>query len=160
VLKDLSGLPDSASRATAMGDALIGETAQSLVCANEGVLRDTLLDLQHQDASATLEAALRHGAARRGTLTVVNMNRQRPTGAELWNSLMDYVTREDLWTGCAGCPFEVGGCPMRTNAEHMRRPDVRQQMRTLFRLGTGEAVPTLREVLAILSWAIVGRESC
>jgi hypothetical protein len=49
---------------------------------------------------------------------------------------------------------------MRTNAEQLRRPDVRDQLRTLFRLATGEAVPTLREVLAILSWAIVGRESC
>jgi hypothetical protein len=49
---------------------------------------------------------------------------------------------------------------MRSNAEQLRRPDVRDQLRTLFRLATGEAVPTLREVLAILSWAIVGRESC
>ena len=49
---------------------------------------------------------------------------------------------------------------MRSNAEQLRRPDVREQLRTLFRLGTGEAVPTLREVLAILSWAVVGRESC
>jgi hypothetical protein len=49
---------------------------------------------------------------------------------------------------------------MRSNAEQLRRPDVRAQLRTLFRLGAGEAVPTLREVLAILSWAVVGRESC
>ena len=70
------------------------------------------------------------------------------------------MTRAQLWTGCADCPFDVGGCPMRSNAEQLRRPDVRDQLRTLFRLGAGEAVPTLREVLAILSWAIVGRESC
>jgi hypothetical protein len=49
---------------------------------------------------------------------------------------------------------------MRSNAEQLRRDDVREQLRTLVRLGTGEAVPTLREVLAILSWAIVGNASC
>lgn len=160
VLKDLSGLPDPASRAKALRDALDTVNAQTLVCANEGVLRDALADLELFATTQTLEAALRHGAARDGALTVVNVNRQRPTGQRLWDQLLDYVTRAQLWTGCADCPFDVGGCPMRSNAEQLRRPDVRDQLRTLFRLGAGEAVPTLREVLAILSWAIVGRESC
>jgi hypothetical protein len=135
-------------------------TGQALVCANEGVLRDALDDLDRPDAAETLEAALRHGAAQSGRLTIVNVNRQRPTSTELWDRLVHYLTRPDLWTGCEGCPFEVGGCPMRSNAEQLRQPNVRAQLRTLFRLGAGEAVPTLREVLAILSWAIVGRETC
>ena len=79
---------------------------------------------------------------------------------KLWGQLLDYVTREELWAGCADCPFDLGGCPMRSNAEQLRRPEVREQLRTLVRLGTGEAVPTLREVLAILSWAIVGGQDC
>jgi len=160
VLKDLSGLPDPATRAAALREALTDPGAQALVCANEGVLRDALADLDLRKATATLETALRHGAARDGALTIVNVNRQRPTGERLWSQLVDYVTRPELWTGCANCPYDVGGCPMRSNAERMRRGDVRDQLRTLFRLGTGEAVPTLREVLAILSWAVVGRESC
>ena len=160
VLKDLSGLPDPASRAEALRDALDTVNAQTLVCANEGVLRDALADLELYATTETLEVALRHGAARDGALTVVNVNRQRPTGQKLWDQLLDYVTRTQLWTGCADCPFDIGGCPMRSNAEQLRRSDVRDQLRTLFRLGAGEAVPTLREVLAILSWAIVGRESC
>src|SRR5271165_2720886 len=49
---------------------------------------------------------------------------------------------------------------MRSNAQQLRNPTVREQLRTLVRLGAGEAVPTLREVLAILSWAIVGDLSC
>jgi hypothetical protein len=49
---------------------------------------------------------------------------------------------------------------MRENAEAMRRPDVREGLRSLVRLASGEAVPTLREVLAILSWAIVGDWTC
>lgn len=160
VLKDLSGLPDPASRAVVLRDALGSPGSQTLVCANEGVLRDALADLQLHSATQTLEVALRHGAAQDNGLTVVNVNRQRPTGNQLWGQLLDYVTRAELWPGCADCPYDVGGCPMRSNAEQMRRPDVRNQLRTLFRLGTGEAVPTLREVLAILSWAIVGTESC
>jgi hypothetical protein len=160
VLKDLSGLPDGPSRAEALRSALAMAEAQTLVCANEGVLRDALDDLASPAATEILEAALRHGAAADNSLTIVNVNRQRPTGEHLWNQLLDYVTRAGLWTGCVDCPYEVGGCPMRTNAEQLRRPDVREQLRTLFRLGTGEAVPTLREVLAILSWAVVGRETC
>lgn len=161
IIKDLSGLPNPVARADAVRDALASSSAvQTLVCANEGVLRDALADLGETNATATLEAALRGGATRDGDLTVVNVNRQRPTSERLWNQLLDYVVRDDLWTGCADCPFDVGGCPMRSNAEQLRRPVVREQLRTLFRLGTGEAVPTIREVLAILSWAVVGTESC
>jgi len=160
VLKDLSGLPDASSRAQAMGNALSPGEAQTLVCANEGVLRDALVDLERIDATEVLEEALRQGAASNNYLTIVNVNRQRPTAEHLWSQLLDYVSRPDLWSGCADCPFTVGGCPMRSNAEQLRRPDVRKQLQTLFRLGTGEAVPTLREVLAILSWAVVGGESC
>lgn len=159
VLKDLSGLPTHA-RASTLGRALEASDGQFLVCANEGVLRDALEELGNVTAAATLDEALRRGAARHDDITVVNVNRQRPTGDRLWMQLLDYLTREELWTGCEGCPYGDGGCSMRSNAEQMRRTDVREQMRTLFRLGTGEAVPTLREVLAILSWAIVGRSSC
>lgn len=160
VLKDLSGVPDPTLRAEALHDALSTVNAQTLVCANEGVLRDALADLKLQAATEILEDALRHGAAQGDGITVVNVNRQRPTGQQLWNQLIDYLTRSELWTGCDDCPYDIGGCPMRSNAEQLRRPDVRKQLRTLFRLSAGEAVPTLREVLAILSWAIVGRESC
>lgn len=163
VVKDLSGLPDPRAREETLGDLLekaIG--GQVFVCANEGVLRDTLESLAEPVALSTLESALRQGAARAQNplLTVVNVNRQRPTADSLWPALMDYLFREELWGGCDGCPFETGGCPMRSNAEKLRRPDVREQLRLLVRLGAGEAVPTLREVLAILSWAAVGGRTC
>ena len=161
VVKDLSGVPDLASRAECLADALQPGNHQTLVCANEGVLRDALADRPNAEASALLEEALRQGAARSSAgLTIVNLNRQRPTGPRLWGRLLDYVTREELWEGCSDCPFELGGCPMRTNAQQLRRPDVREQLRTLVRLGAGQAVPTLREVLAVLSWAIVGDQDC
>lgn len=162
VVKDLSGLPDARARLDALRMTLqaAGEGGQALVCANEGVMRDALEGLGVPDVDAALETALRHGAATAGVVTVVNANRQRPTASRLWGQLLDYVTREELWGGCEQCPFDTGGCPMRSNAEALRRSDVREQLRTLVRLGTGEAVPTLREVLAILSWAIVGPDSC
>lgn len=160
VVKDLSGLSDESARTAALRDALAAGGKQTLVCANEGVLRDGLDQIGDAVASGVLEDALRRGAAAQGNLTVVNVNRQRPTGTGVWTELLDYVTRKEHWPGCADCPFGAGACPMRSNAEQLRRADVREQLRTLVRLGTGEAVPTLREVLAILSWAIVGRHSC
>lgn len=162
VVKDLSGLPGPKERLQALRGVLAAVDAggQALVCANEGVMRDALGDLERIDVTEALEAALRHGAAQSGAVTVVNANRQRPTSDGLWRQLLDYVTREDLWGGCAGCPREISGCPMRSNAEALRDEGVRGQLRTLVRLGAGEAVPTLREVLAILSWAIVGDQSC
>lgn len=161
VMKDLSGLATEEQRAAALTQALdLGAAGQALVCANEGILRDALDAIDAPDASGALDEALRTGAAQRGGLYVVNVNRQRPTGSHLWGELLDYLTREELWTGCDSCPFDDGGCSMRANAEQLRRPDVRRQLRTLFRLATGEAVPTMREVLAILAWGLVGSDSC
>ncbi len=160
VVKDLSGLPNREARAAALSVALDSSGKQTLVCANEGVLRDGLDDIGISNVTVALEEALRQGAARIGDVTIVNVNRQRPTGDRLWGQLIDYVAREELWSGCQDCPFDTGGCPMRSNAEQLRTPVVRAQLRTLVRLGTGEAVPTLREVLAILSWAIVGGQTC
>lgn len=161
VLKDLSGLPSTSSRAEAMADALRHvQDSQTLVCANEGVLRDAFLEIQSKTGNESLDVALRHGAHSSDGLTIVNVNRQRLTGDSLWNDLLDYVSREEIWLGCEGCPFNLGGCPMRSNAEQLRRPDVREQLRALFRLASGEAVPTIRELLAILAWAIVGNSSC
>ncbi|WP_235781202.1 ATP-binding protein [Sinomonas notoginsengisoli] len=160
VVKDLSGLPDAPARALTMRSALDASDFKTLLCANEGVLRDALEDIGAHNEAEVLDRALRHGAAKTDGLIIVNVNRQRPTGDRLWNQLVDYVTREEIWSGCADCPFSSGGCPMRSNAAHLRRSDVREQLRTLVRLATGEAVPTLREVLAILSWAVVGPHSC
>lgn len=163
VVKDLSGLPDLEAREHAFR-ALVerADAAQGLVCANEGVLRDTLEAVGDAEVYGAFERALRYGADRTESpqVTVVNVNRQRPTSTRLWHALMDYLFREELWGGCYGCPAETGGCPMRSNAEQLRNRQVREQLRTLVRLGTGEAVPTLRELLGILSWAVVGNRTC
>ena len=111
-----------------------------------------------------LNEALRTGAASDGVITIVNVNRQRPTADSLWDRLVDFVAREELWEpGCEGCPGDgngATGCPFRANAATLRRPAPRQALRQLVRLGAGEAVPTMREILAILAWAIVGGSSC
>ena len=161
VLKDMSGLPNTAARVEAMRNALIRkDDVQTLICANEGVLRDAFSEIQSAKGTAALDIALRQGAHSDSGLTIVNANRQRLTGESLWHNLLDYVTREELWLGCDGCPFNEGGCPMRSNAEQLIRADVREQLRTLIRLASGEAVPTIRELLAILAWGIVGNASC
>lgn len=164
VIKDLSGLADSPVRAEALRRALdiASSGCQALVCANEGVLRDAATALEDNGHFADLlDHALREGAASNEGATIVNVNRQRPTGSDLWKGLLDYVSRPELWeAGCDGCPIDTAGCPMRANAAALRSDDVREGLRMLVRLGSGEAVPTMREVLAILAWAIVGASSC
>ena len=165
VVKDLSGFPDGESRAAALERALelAAGGAQALLCANEGVLRDAV-DLLGQRAGSfgdLLEVALRDGAASSDSATIINVNRQRPTGGDLWEALLDYVSRPALWEqGCENCPLDTTGCPMRENAVALRLPAVRDGLQALVRLGSGEAVPTLREILAILAWAVVGGDTC
>lgn len=163
VVKDLSGLPDPVARERAFAELLqkAGDN-QALVCANEGVLRDTLEGTNEQGLLNSLELALRRGASRNEDrrVTIVNVNRQRPTADRFWRNIVDYLFRDELWGGCDGCPLKAGGCPMRSNAEKLRDSTVQGQLQTLLRLASGDAVPTLREVLAILSWAAVGGRTC
>jgi hypothetical protein len=167
LIKDLSGL-DATDRFPAMRVALDAASAgrQALVCANEGVLRDVAeaLGADGVELRRLLDEALRNGAVSSSGTTIVNVNRQRATSDELWDALIDFVAREELWEpGCIGCPGEgngATGCPFRTNAAALRQPGPRQALRQLVRLGSGEAVPTMRELLAILAWAIVGGSSC
>lgn len=162
VAKDLSGLPDGASRAQALASALeIAVDAQVLVCANEGILRDAAGALGSPGIAALLDEALRRGASRDGSVLIVNVNRQRPTAPGLWESVIAYLSRPELWAGCDGCPrSERAGCPFIANAEGLRSPEGSAGVRRLMQVGTGEAVPTLREVLAILAHAITGGVGC
>ncbi|MDP9388133.1 MAG: ATP-binding protein [Actinomycetota bacterium] len=162
VAKDLSGLPDDGARSEALARALeLGAGAQVLVCANEGVLRDAAEALGSEALSELLGRALRTGAAQDGGVLIVNVNRQRPTAPGLWEAVVSYVTRPELWGGCDGCPrSERAGCPFVDNAEHLRAPEARAGLRRLMQLGAGEAVPTLREVLAILAHALIGGGTC
>jgi len=143
-----------------------GQAGQVLVCANEGVLRDACDDLGADEAglAAALEEALRRGASKDVGLLVINVNRQRPTAPVVWEGLINLVAREELWEpGCEGCPGDgrgSSGCPLRENAAAMRRVGPRNALRQLVQLGAGEAVPTMREVLAILAWALSGGKSC
>jgi hypothetical protein len=163
VIKDLSGVPNGASRAAALRRAIeLAASDQVLVCANEGVLREALGILEHDgiDLMALLDAALRQGASRSGTVLIVNLNRQRLTSEGVWQALVRHLVRDALWTGCLGCPFGDGACPMRANAEALRNPEVADGVRVLVRFASGEAVPTLRELLAILARGITGGLSC
>ena len=165
VVKDLSGLPGPDQRLAALQGTITAarEGGQALVCANEGVMRDAAEALAEDGplVLSLLERALREGAAEGDGVLIINLNRQRPTAAGLWEALIDYVSREELWEpGCEGCPADTAGCPMRANAAAMRQPQVSAALRTLVQLATGEAVPTLREILAILAHALVGAASC
>lgn len=166
VAKDVSGLPTRAERAAAFRTVLAAAgTRQALVCANEGVLRDAAEDLADEApvVRVAMDDALTVGAASHGALTIVNVNRQRLTAEPLWTALLDYLTAEELWHGCEGCPGAAGEeasqCPMRANAAALRRSDTREVLRLLFQAASGEAVLTMRETLAVLAFAICGDAS-
>jgi len=167
LVKDVSGIALRSERASAFRLALAGQAErQSLLCANEGILRDAAEDLQtdHPELRQALDGALRDGSAAIGGLRVVNVNRQRLTEPALWQSLLDYLTEPALWEGCDNCPGGEGSaperaCPMRANADALRNPEVREVLRSLVRLASGEAVQTMRELLALLAYSICGDSS-
>jgi hypothetical protein len=168
VAKDLSGMPSNKERERALRQAIqhASDGAQALICANEGILRDLIEGFGNEtpELETLLDLSLRQGAAESGGVLIINVNRQRPTSDEMWNRLLDYLTREELWEpGCDGCPKDDGsgaGCPFRDNAQALRDGDTRDALRLLCQFGSGDAVPTLREVLAILAHGLTGGSSC
>lgn len=167
VVKDLSGVPEE-GRAEVLNierSLRSGERrGQLFLCANEGVLRDALLGAPDEELEGLLDQALEHGAcladpgAGPGS-TVLNMNRQRWTGEELWRMVVEYLAREELWGECEGCGA-AAGCPIRLNAQRLRTDGPREAARRLVQLASGGSVATLREILAILSNAVTGGLSC
>ena len=168
VVKDASGIASRILRATMFRQA-IGHAASAkvLMCVNEGILRDAAEDLEneHPELLSALQAALDEGATRSGYLTIVNLNRQRLTQMDVWHSLLELVSRAEIWSSCDGCPSQQldgdlphfdGDCPMRTNAEALRRPDTREVLRLLVQTCSGGMVPTMREVLALLAYTLCG----
>jgi hypothetical protein len=110
---------------------------------------------------ALLDRAMSEGAAHDDSFYIVNVNRQRPTAKKLWDGITTYMTAEEKWSVCVEreCPAR-DVCPMRLNAIAWRKPEVSESARSLTRLASGAAVPTLREVLSLLSWAITANLSC
>jgi hypothetical protein len=167
IAKDVSGIATRSERAEAFREVLRAtETRKALVCANEGVLRDAVEDLadEHPVLTVILTDALISGASRRQLITIVNVNRQRLTAPDLWEKILDYLSAAHLWEGCDECPQsdevdQPPGCPLRANADAMRRNDVRSVLRLLVQLASGEAVPTMREMLAVLAYGICGDAS-
>lgn len=161
VVKDASGIGSRQERAAMFERAMANRRdSKVLLCVNEGILRDAAEDLASTAPfiSDGLNSALRDGAHTRDGITVLNLNRQRLTDKVLWDQLVDYVTREELWRGCEDCP---GGeddnvCPMRANASALRQPYARQVLRRLIQVCSGEMTPTIRELLSLIAYAVVG----
>jgi hypothetical protein len=163
VVKDLSGVQLAGERneAVRLADELRGggRDAKLLLCANEGLLRAAIGDVGLPSLTGFLDRGLADGAAVESSAVLVNMNRQRWTGREIWNRLLDYLTREELWQPCECC----GGaewCPIAANATALREPTVRESARWLVQFAAGSGVATLRELLAVLAHAITGGLSC
>ena len=161
IVKDASGIESRLKRAEMFKVALEARHQRKvLLCVNEGVLRDAAEDLvsTFPIIREGLDAALRDGAHVANGINVVNLNRQRLTNASLWHQLIDYICREELWNGCESCPAGDGsdGCPMKANASALRQPSTREVLRRLVQVCSGEMTPTIREMLSLLAYAVVG----
>lgn len=163
VVKDLSGVRREQDRTEAVSLAEEIRDGRSdatfLLCANEGLLRAATAAADARPLAELLDRGLASGAARDGRAILVNMNRQRWTGREIWARLLDYLTREELWQPCEYC----GGaewCPIAANAAALRDPAARESARWLVQFASGGGVATLRELLAVLAHAITGGLTC
>lgn len=161
VVKDASGIESPQLRAEMFTIALEARHQRKiLLCVNEGILRDAARDLEttFPEVGVGLDASLRDGAHIADGITVVNLNRQRLTSEALWEELLNYVSRDSLWSGCDACPGADDGdvCPMRANALALRQPGTRTVLRRLIQLCSGEMTPTIRELLSLLSYSVVG----
>ena len=162
VVKDLSGVP---ARDRPVVIDLLEELrtrsrgGQLLVCANEGMLRESLAQRPAPDLEGAVDAALRRGLGRAESVLAINMNRQRWTDPLMWDRVLNYVTDERRWPECDVCAASPQ-CPLQRNAEALRNPAARETARLLVQLASGGAVVTLRELLATLAHAITGGISC
>jgi hypothetical protein len=163
VVKDLSGVKRAEDRHEAVRLAedlrVGGRDAKFLLCANEGLLRAAIAGAGLSSMTDFLDRGLANGAAREGRALLVNMNRQRWTGRDIWGRLLDYLTRDELWQPCENCAG-AEWCPIATNAASLREPGARESARWLVQLAAGGGVATLRELLAVLAHAITGGLTC
>lgn len=161
VVKDLSGVPvrDRPSIVEYASAVSQSSSDQLLICANEGVLRGLIGQGLGEVLARAVDQALVGTAGVDGTVTVLNMNRQRWTSVERWHQVLDYFTRDDLWDACDGCPAK-SSCPITSNAIALRRTDVREAARGAFRLASAETVAPLREILTVLAQTITGGLTC
>ncbi len=156
VAKDLSGIKESDRGAMLRQAYELATTSKIVLCANEGVLRNTAISSGLDEVLNTLTTALRSGAATSGSLTIVNVNRQRPTADGVWYNVFDYLFRSVLWDGCRDCPYSSGACIARANAESLRQKPVQDGLRILVRYASATTPPTMRDIISLLAWSAVG----
>lgn len=161
VVKDASGIGSRHERAEMFTRAMMERQYKKiLLCVNEGIMRDAAEDLASKFPALRegLDTALRDGAHSTDSITMLNLNRQRFTDKIVWDRIVDYITQEDLWDGCRDCPAveDNDGCPMRTNASALRNPLTRHALRRLLQVCSGEMIPTIRETLSLIAYAVVG----
>ena len=163
VVKDLSGVARLEDRVAIveLADKIRAGANESkmLLCANEGLLRAVTVAAGSSQMRSLLDGGLARGAVRQPGAVLVNMNRQRWTAPDIWNRLLDYLTREEVWRPCEVCEGALW-CPIRANAAALRESSVRESTRWLVQFAAGSGVATLRELLAVLAHAITGGLDC
>lgn len=173
LLKDLSDI--TVDRAAALLGTLMDlpDPSVSIVCANEGRLRNAVARNGSHGVTAitrTLEQGIRDGSVSdpTGSVQVINLNYQSvaPEGRQ---GLVDWAVRtwgadRRSWQACNRCDARAI-CPVLANhrqlSDETRGQERRSAIRTLF--STAEragAVVTTRQALAIIAYTISGGLTC
>lgn len=172
VIKDLSELKQSA--APRLEDAVASEDRVTLVCANEGKLREVVAERSERLSvlRETLEETQRSGrVAIREGIVVIDLNYQSITaGGEksfLTGILNQWALDGRRWSVCSRCnAWEV--CPILSNRSQLSGEDDgvagtnrREGLSLLLRVAeqSGTSI-TIREALILVAFALTGGTSC
>jgi hypothetical protein len=174
IFKDFSelGVDDAANRINSLAE---DSSAITLICANEGRLRDVLSSsYQYEFNIALLEdfkLSFQDGIARRlNNVHIINLNYQSVSSTQEPRSLavdaLHQWTSGTSWRICADCAAK-SGCPMFANQYYLgaqsgelgtlRRDRVNTVLQTTERLGT---VVTIREMLMVLAYMLTSGLTC
>lgn len=174
VFKDFSELPvgDAARK---INELARDTSAVTLICANEGRLRDVLSSSTVFTFNTALlddfRRSFQDGIARRSNdVHIINLNYQSVSSTQGPKSLavdaLHQWTSGTSWRICANCDAKEG-CPMLANQSYLsaqsselgaiRRNRVNTILQTTERLGT---VVTIREMLMVLAYMLTSGLTC
>jgi hypothetical protein len=157
IVKDLSQLPDDAAAdLMRQVEGLKGaEHRAYLIAANEGKLRNALKDSPLWE---TVDRQLRGVSDAETRIRVVNLG--RTTSSSYVLPLLERMTAETHWSGCASCPAS-GACILRHNRDQLAKPEIQSRVKLLYEVIEHQDIRvTLRDTLIHLSHMVTGGLSC
>jgi len=175
VIRDLSGIEPASRGAARLAELLADRETVTVVCANEGRLRDAVSNGGRDELRAileTLERSITDGVTSiRPDIHVVNLNWQSvtsPTNSFFGQLLREWADDRRRWAACRSCDaakrcpilakqVALGGADTRDSAAVRRRDALEQLVRTVEQSGY---VMTIRETLILVAYLVTSTMRC